>query len=60
MTEEGEGDEEEDEEDPEAIKDMVTKLIAKKWNLSRTSVSLRWNLTAISIFVLHSLKAGDL
>jgi hypothetical protein len=60
MTEEGEGDEEEDEEDPEAIKDMVTKLIAKKWNLSRTSVSLRWNLTAISIFVLHCLKAGDL
>jgi hypothetical protein len=55
--EESEG---EEEEDLEMIKEDVAKEITRKLDLFRTSASLKWNLTGISLLVLQFFKSQEL
>ena len=58
---EGEQDESEgEEEDLDMVKEDVSKEITRKLGLLRTSVSLKWNLTGISLVVLQLLKSQEL
>lgn len=58
---ESENDESEgEEEDLDMIKEDIAKEITRKLGLFRTSVSLKWNLTGISLLVLQLLKSQEL